>query len=328
MTHPSHPAGEVRFGIHAGQQHTTFEAYLGLWRAVEDLGFDWASVFDHFLPIQSNPEGPCFDGLTLLSALAAHTRTIRCGVIVVGVTYRHPAVLANIASTVDHVSGGRLELGMGAAWYEMEHDEYGIPFPPIGRRISMLGEALKVVRALWTQHRANFKGRHFVLEEALCEPKPVQSPHPPLWVGGAGEKRTLRVVAESADGWNTFFMPEEAYKHKLNVLAEHGRAVGRDTDQIRKQLVVQAVVAESESDLQRRLQALANTRGVDPERLRAAGLVGTPEQCVEKLLPYVRLGVGDFLIGARPPADLETLELIAKRVAPAVKAEAKSILAR
>lgn len=325
MTHPSHPAGEVRFGIHAGQQHSTFEAYLGLWKAVEDLGFDWASVFDHFLPIQSDPEGPCFDGLTLLSALAAHTRTIRCGVIVVGVTYRHPAVLANIAATIDHVSGGRLELGMGAAWYQMEHEEYGIAFPSIGRRISMLGEALEIVRSLWTEHRTDFKGRYFQLREALCEPKPVQSPHPPLWVGGAGEKRTLRVVAESADGWNTFFMPLDAYQHKLDVLAEHGRALGRDVGDIRKQLVVQAVIADNEVDLQRRLERLAQTRRVDPERLRATALVGTPEQCVERLLPYVRLGVGDFLIGARPPADLETLELIAKQVAPAVKEEAKAL---
>src|SRR5438270_13401461 len=108
---------QIRFGIHCGQQHATFEEYLALWKRAEDLGFEWASVFDHFLPIFSDPEGPCFDGLTLLSAMAAHTTKIRCGVLVVGVTYRHPAVLANIAATIDHVSNGRLELGVGGAWY-------------------------------------------------------------------------------------------------------------------------------------------------------------------------------------------------------------------
>ncbi len=281
---------EVRFGIHSGQQNTSFEAYLRLWRAAEDFGFDWASVFDHFLPIFSDPEGPCFDGLTLLSAMASHTERIRCGVIVVGVTYRHPAVLAIIAATFDHVSGGRLELGLGAAWYQREHDQYGIPFPPIGRRIRMLGEAVQIVRSLWTEPRTSFEGRYYTLTDALCEPKPVQRPHPPLWVGGAGERLTLRVVAESADGWNTFFMPEQAYRHKLEVLAEHGRAVGRDTRGIRKQLVVQAIVAESEAELRK-----------PAERLRRGAIVGTPEQCVERLLPYVRLGVDDFLIGARPP---------------------------
>ena len=319
--------GQVRFGIHSGQQNTGFDEYLRLWRSVEELGFDWASVFDHFLPIQSDPEGPCFDGLTLLSAMAAHTQRIRCGIIVVGVTYRNPAVLANIATTIDHVSQGRLELGLGAAWYEMEHEEYGIPFPPIGRRIGMLGEALKIVRSLWTEQRTTFDGRYYTIRDALCEPKPVQQPHPPLWVGGAGEKRTLRVVAESADGWNTFFMPEDAYRHKLDVLAEHCRAVGRDPRDIRKQLVVQAVVAESEGELRRQTERLAASRRVDPERLRGRMLVGTPEQCVEQLLPYVRMGVGDFLIGARAPADMAMLELVAKKVAPAVRERGAAILA-
>ena len=319
--------GQIRFGIHSGQQNSSFEDYLELWRTVEDLGFDWASVFDHFLPIFSDPEGPCFDGLTLLSALAAHTSRIRCGVIVVGVTYRNPCVLANIGMTIDRVSAGRLELGLGAAWYELEHRQYDVPFPSIGRRIDMLGEAIPIIRSLWTEQRTTFEGRHYTVRDALCEPKPVQRPHPPIWVGGAGEKKTLRVVAEHADGWNTFLLPEEAYQHKLDVLAEHGRAVGRDSREVRKQLVVQAVLGETEADVEDRVRSLAEARRVDPDRLRAMALVGTPEQCAERLLRYVRLGVGDFLIGARPPADLETLELVAKKVAPIVRTQGKAILA-
>jgi F420-dependent oxidoreductase-like protein len=317
----------VRFGIHAGQQNATFDEYLALWRAAENLGFDWASVFDHFLPIFSDPTGPCYDGLTLLSGLAAHTERIRCGVIVVGVTYRNPAVLANIAATIDHVSHGRLELGMGAAWYQLEHEQYDVRFPPIGQRIGMLGEAVKIVRSLWTEPRTTFEGRYFHIRDALCEPKPVQSP-PPIWIGGAGEKRTLRVVAESADGWNTFLMPLDAYRHKLDVLAEHGKAVDRDVREIRKQLVVQAVVAETSAELDQRLQRLAQQRNVNPAQLRDRAIVGTPEQCAEQLLPYVELGVDDFLIGARPPADLEMLELVAKHVAPAVRARGADIIAR
>lgn len=318
MPHPAHP-DRVRFGIHAGQQNTTFDEYLALWKAVEALGFDWASVFDHFLPIQTDPEGRCFDGLTLLSALAAHTSTIRCGVIVVGVTYRNPAILANIATTIDHVSGGRLELGLGGAWYELEHNQYNVPFPGIGTRLDMLSEAMQIVRSLWTEHRSTLIGKHFKVEDALCEPKPLQQPHPPLWIGGAGETKTLRIVAQYADGWNTFFGPEDAYKHKLEVLARHAADVGRDPADVRKQLVVQAVVGETEKDVADRVAKLAEIRHLAPEQVRSMGLVGTPEQCAETLRRYVKLGVGDFLIGARPPADMETLALVANKVAPMVR---------
>lgn len=319
--------GQIRFGIHSGQQNTTFDDYLTLWRAAEELGYDWASVFDHFLPIQSDPEGPCFDGLTLLSAMAAHTTRIRCGVLVVGNTYRNPAILANIATTIDHVSGGRLELGVGAGWYEMEHGQYGVPFRTVGRRIRMLGETAKILKSLWSEHRTSFEGRYYTITDALCEPKPVQQPHIPLWIGGAGEQLTLRVVAESADGWNTFFIPEEAYQRKLDALAGHCRDVGRDPADIRKSLVVQVLVGETEAEVEERAQSVAAARNIDVSALRQFAVVGTPEQCAERLMPYVKLGVGDFIIGARSPADMRSLELIAKKVAPLVKEEARSVLA-
>jgi F420-dependent oxidoreductase-like protein len=311
--------GEIRFGIHSGQQHTDFADYLELWKMAEDLGYDWASVFDHFLPIQSDPEGPCFEGLTLLAAMAAHTERIRCGILVIGNTYRNPAVLANIATTIDHISGGRLELGVGAGWYEMEHEEYGIPFHTTGRRIRMLGETLPILKSLWTEHRTTFEGRYYNVENALSEPKPVQQPDIPLWVGGSGEQLTLRVVAESADGWNTFFMPPAEYRHKLDVLEGHCKTFRRSVSDIRKSLVVQAVVAESEAEIDEQLQRMSAARNTTPEELRQRAMVGTPEQCVEQLLPYVEMGVGDFIIGARPPADFPTLELVAKQITPAVK---------
>lgn len=318
--------GQIRFGIHAGQQNTTFGSYVELWRRAEELGYDWASVFDHFVPIQSDPAGPCFEGLTLLSALAAQTSHIRCGILVAGNTYRNPAVLANIAATIDHVSSGRLELGVGAGWFELEHAAYGVPFHTTGRRIRMLGETLRILRSLWTQERTTFSGRYYRIADATCEPKPVQ-PSIPLWVGGAGERLTLRAVAESADGWNTFFMPSEAYRHKLDVLASHCADVGRDPADIRKSLVVQALIGETESEVQERIDGLGTMRNVPPDFIRTRAIVGTPDQCVEQLLPYVQLGVGDFLIGARPPAHMRTLELVARHVAPAVRAEGRAMLA-
>lgn len=320
--------GQIRFGVHSGQQNTSYEDYVNLWRSAEDLGYDWASVFDHFLPIFSDPEGPCFDGMTLLGAMAAQTSRIRCGILVVGITYRNPAVLANMATTIDHISNGRLELGVGGAWYQMEHEEYDVPFPPIGDRLRMLGEACKILKGMWTEHRTTFEGHYYNIKDALCEPKPIQQPHIPLWIGGSGEKLTLRVVAESADGWNTFYGPIEGYKHKLEVLANHCADVRRDPNDVRKSLVFQAVVGETESEVREQIDRVSKARNVDVEALKEGAVVGTPEQCVEQLMPYVELGVGDFLLGARSPANMRTLELIAQKVAPVVKEEGKQLLGR
>lgn len=316
----------IRFGIHAGPQHTTYHDYVDLWRSAEELGYDWASVFDHFIPIQTDPLGPCFEGLTLLAALAAQTERIRCGILVVGNTYRHPAVLANMAATIDHVSGGRLELGVGAGWWEMEHQQYGIELPPIGRRIRMLGEALPILKSLWTADRTTFEGRYYHLNDALCEPKPVQKPSIPLWVGGAGEKLTLKTVAESADGWNTFLMPEEEYRRKLDALAAHCAASGRNPADIRKSLVLQAVVREKKHELDAAVERLAKARNTTPDALRGRVIAGTPEEAVEQILPYVRLGVSDFIVGVRVPVDWQTLDLVATQVAPVVKERGAALM--
>lgn len=311
--------GQIRFGIHAGPQHTTYADYRDLWLTAESMGYDWASVFDHFIPINTpDIEGPCFEGPTLLAALAAQTSRIRCGILVVGNTYRNPAVLANIAATIDQVSGGRLEWGIGAGWWQIEHEEYDIPFYTVGRRIRALAETAQILKSLWTEQRTTFEGRYYRIENALCEPKPVQE-RLPLWIGGMGEQLTLRAVAESADGWNTFFMPPAAYQHKLDVLAEHCRAVGRDPRDIRKSLVVQAVVGTDAADVRARAERLARTRNTTVEALAGGMVIGTPEQAAEQLAGYVQMGVGDFIVGARPPADYATLETIIEKVAPLVR---------
>jgi F420-dependent oxidoreductase-like protein len=311
--------GDLRFGIHSGQQYSDFPGYLSLWQDAEALGFDWASVFDHFMPIQADPEGPCFEGLTLLAAMAAHTKRIRCGILVVGVTYRHPAVLANMAATIDHISGGRLEFGLGAAWYELEHEQYGIPFPRVGERMDMLDEAVRIVRSMWTEQRTTFEGEHYQLRDALCEPKPVQS-HLPLWIGGEGERRTLRIVAEHADGWNAFLSPMDHYRHKLDVLARHCQDVGRDPAEIRLQVVLRLILGADEAEAEERLRERAASTGTDAEELRQSMIVATPEQLVEQLVPYLALGVRDVLLMARPPGDRRTMELLALEVAPALRA--------
>jgi alkanesulfonate monooxygenase SsuD/methylene tetrahydromethanopterin reductase-like flavin-dependent oxidoreductase (luciferase family) len=238
--------------------------------------------------------------------------------LVLGVTYRHPAVVANIAATIDHVSGGRLELGMGAAWFELEHAQYGIPFPRIGVRMDMLDEACRIMRSLWTQETTTFEGKHFQVKDAHMEPKPLQE-HLPLVIGGAGEQRTLRIAAEHCDIWNMMHGDEDEYRHKLDVLARHCADVGRDPTDVRKSLTFRAILDQDEQTARERVREIYG--GPPPERLRKMMIVGTPEQCVERLRRYADLGVGDFLLGSLAPVDWQTIELVAESVAPALKAE-------
>jgi F420-dependent oxidoreductase-like protein len=304
----------IRFGVYSGPQHASFEECLQLWRRCEELGYDWVSVFDHFMPIVGDPDGPCFEGPTMMAAMAAHTTRVRVAILVTGVTYRHPAVAANIAATIDHISGGRAEFGVGAAWFEKEHAQYGIPFPRIGVRMDMLDEACRVMRGLWTEERFSFEGKHYRLEDAQMDPKPVQA-RLPLIIGGEGERRTLRIVAEHADVWNTGMNEIETFRHKLDVLARHCSDVGRDPAEIRKSLTVRAVLAEDEAALNARRRELALP--IEESNF----LFLTPEQCVERMLPFAELGAGDFLLAAYAPYDWQTLELVANEVAPALRRE-------
>jgi alkanesulfonate monooxygenase SsuD/methylene tetrahydromethanopterin reductase-like flavin-dependent oxidoreductase (luciferase family) len=182
--------------------------------------------------------------------------------------------------------------------------------------MDMLDETCRILRGLWTQERFSFTGEHFRLRDAMAEPKPLQDPLP-LWVGGSGERRTLRIVAEHADGWNTFLMAEDEYRHKLDVLAGHCADVGRDPEDIRRQVVIRAILGETEAEAEERLREAAGDRDVD--EFRQGFVVGTAEQCAARLEPARAQGVGDFLLLARPPADTRTIELFAREVAGALR---------
>ena len=311
--------GRVRIGIHAGQQYTDYPSYRELFLLAEALGLDWASVFDHFMPIQTDPSGPCLEGYSLLAALAEATERLRLGVIVTSVTYRHPAVVAKMAATIDHISNGRVEIGLGAGFYELEHRQYGIALPPIAERSEMLAETAQVLRSLWKEKHSNFSGDHYQLSEAMCEPKPLQHEGIPLWIGGAGEKRTLPVVGRYADGWNTFLVEESLYRSKLGIVSDAARQAGRDPEDIRNAVIFRAILGATEAEARDNLAARAARTGVSVEQLSQSEFVGTPEACVERLAPYLRLGVADFLMLARPPVDPLMLQLLGNEVAPALR---------
>lgn len=217
----------MRLGMETDQHRVEWPDLLDRVRFAEDAGFDGAWIFDHFKPLYGQGPGPCLEGWTLLAALGASTTRIRLGTLVTGITYRHPSTLAAEVVTADHVSGGRLEWGMGAAWNEQEHRELGFDFPPAGGRVDRLEEGLEVMRLLMTTDSATFEGRHFRLDGATYRPRPLQQPTPPLWIGGSGEQRMLPLVARSADAWHCF-APPDVYARKWAIVADHAEKAGRD----------------------------------------------------------------------------------------------------
>lgn len=221
----------MRFGLDIAQQRMPWDEVVGRARFAEELGFDGAWGFDHLQPMYGEGPGETFEGLTTLAALAAATDRIRLGLLVTGVTYRHPSVLAAQALTVDHASHGRLELSLGAAWFDKEHRELGIPFPSVPERFDLLEDALEIVTRLFTGDTVSYDGRVVSLKDARLRPVPVQRPHPPIWVGGNGPRRTLPLVARFADVWHSWGTPNSLQEAnaKVDSLA---LAAGRDPGSI------------------------------------------------------------------------------------------------
>lgn len=224
----------MRYAIKTAPQMTTWDAMVEVWQAADRIElFESAWNFDHFEPILGQPRsGPCLEGWTTLAALAALTSRIRVGCMVTGMPYRHPAVLANMAATVDRISGGRLELGLGAGWNQAEADAYGIELPGLKERFDRFDEGCEVIVRLLSEPQVDFAGEHFQLAGAYCEPKGVQQPHPPITIGGDGPRRTLRAVARHAQRWNTPFTSPDALAASIEILHGHCADIGRDPSEI------------------------------------------------------------------------------------------------
>ncbi len=284
------------FGIHL-QNHTfpgrppeqLFEALVEQATAAEAAGFSLATAMDHLIQIPAvAPEtDPLLEGWSTLAALSRETRTMRLGTLVTGVTYRNPAMLAKMATTLDVLSGGRAILGMGAAWSEAEHIAYGYEFPPIGERMDRLDEALTIARLLFTEERPTFRGRHYRIEAALNVPRPIQVGGPRIMVGGGGEQRTLRIVARHADMAHWFPLGLEVLQHKTEVLERHCETVGRDPSTIERTMAAPVAPGETAEAAQATLLRLP------PDR-RDGVFAGTVEQCAEVLQPYLEAGFTGF----------------------------------
>ena len=221
----------MRFGLDLAQQRMPWSELAARARFADALGFDGVWGFDHLQPMYGEGPGECFEGNTTLAALSGITERVRLGLLVAGVTYRHPSVFAAEAVTIDHASGGRLELSYGAAWFEAEHTEFGIPFPAVKERVDAFEDAVQIVLGLLTTDDFSFEGKHFSVTNATLRPRPVQQPHPPIWIGASGERRMMPIAARYADVWHSYG-PPEMMREKSARLSRMALSGGRDPAEI------------------------------------------------------------------------------------------------
>ena len=308
---------KIRFGIQTPIEGATFEALARHWQVAEELGYDTAWLDDHFYGVLTPPSDASLECWTLMAALARETSRIRFGTLVVCNNYRHPPLVAKMAASLDHLSGGRLEFGLGAGWYEQEYTAYGYDFPPIATRLAQLNEALAIVKGMWTEERASFEGRHYRVRNAWCNPKPVQKPYPPIMIGGGGEKVLLRIVARHADRWN-FGGSTDEFRAKIRVLDEHCRSLGRDPAAIERSWFGNLVIEPNQERLDQRLAKRA-ARGGAAAEMDARGITGTPEQVIARIREYVALGVTHFIAMFGRVDRTGATELFAKAVIPAFR---------
>ena len=284
--------GQIRFSFQTMPQEVSYQAVQDVWLEADELGFDCGFLYDHFLPIYTDPTGPCLEGWTLLASLAAQTKNLRLGLLVTGNTYRNPSVVAKMAATVDHISGGRLILGMGAGWFEPEHTAYGIPYHTTGRRARRLVEAVELIKMLFTQDTTTYNGKYYQIKDAPFAPKPLQKPHPPILIGGMGPKVIQPLVARHANIWNFFVRdggPERAKEigDKFDAICHE---VGRDPSEVEKSITVRPpTLKKSSAEIHTELKAFAE------------------------------VGVRHFIIWMPPPYDRLTMRRFAKEVIPAFR---------
>ncbi|MCZ6853435.1 MAG: TIGR03560 family F420-dependent LLM class oxidoreductase [Gammaproteobacteria bacterium] len=290
----------MKIGMHAGPQDLHIEELKRLWQTGDDNGFHWISVWDHFYanPLQ-NRNNPCFEGVAAMAGLAALTTNVRVGCLVFCALFRSPGMLAKSAVTVDHLSGGRAEIGIGAGWFEEEFREFGYGFPPLGKRLDQLEEALTIIRSLWHDEETNFKGEYYELQGAVCSPKPL-NPNMRLWVGGRGKRRTPRLAAKYGDGFNMPYLPPDSVHDRLQRVRAECDLIARDPEEIETSVNVGFYMNSTREP------------DINPE----GSLVGSTQQTVDRIGEYVDSGVGGLNIAFRPPVDWDALAAFIEEVMP------------
>ncbi|MDZ4279093.1 MAG: TIGR03560 family F420-dependent LLM class oxidoreductase [Dehalococcoidia bacterium] len=313
-------APKVRIGIQTGLDNVEWRDVLAFWRFLDrETAFDNVWTFDHFVPPigATDPSGTCLEGWTALAAAAQATERLRVGCLVTGVTYRHPSVLAKMAATVDHISNGRLEFGIGAAWHEPEHRVYGVPFPSVRERSDMLEEAVQLIKLLFqAEGPVDFQGRHYQLRQAPFAPPCVQKPHPPIFVGGGGEQRTLRTAARYADAMNVLG-GLDTVKEKIAALERHCADAGRDPSEITKSTFGPIMLVDEAGAAEKLRERLAGMAGTTPERAAETLPVGDAAHIRGVIERFAEAGVSYMIMMSRPPYNFDLYRRISDDVVAA-----------
>lgn len=291
----------INFGVFISMEQSSFSEILSQVKLCERFGYHSIWLSDHLIGMYGSLDSNRFENWTTLSALAGATSRIRLGQLVLCNPFRHPSLLAKMSATLDEISGGRLELGIGAGWRELEFKAYGYPFESPTVRIQRLSEAVQIIKKMWTESNPRFEGRHYSIHDAHCFPKPVQKPHPPLMIGGQGEQLMLKLVARHADVCN--FSPwmgrSQDYLKKLKVLNRYCKRIGRDPTEIRRSWASYVLInedeEEAEKELKRYMERRASHSSLPPQRLRPP-ISGTPTNCLKQIFQYVDIGVSLFIL--------------------------------
>ena len=308
----------VRFGIQTPNQGTTWDDIVATWKEADALGYDSAWVFDHFIPIFGDQEGPCLEGWTLLAALAAETNHLQVGVLVTGNTYRNPALLAKMATTVDQVSHGRLALGIGAGWFERDHTAYGFTFGTPHERARKLGEALQVITKLWSEDHPTFQGKYYRLDHAPFAPRNVQKPHPPIIVGGQGKDWIIPLVARYADGWNAVSgVTPDGIRERRRIIEDECKRIGR-TPCPSYVSVLLPLVAITNVPLAGPVVRFG-ARAVVKKEVAQSILADSPDAIRDRIRTYVDAGASEIILSLRTPFDHELMRRFAQEIMPSFK---------
>ena len=300
----------MRFGLQLWSQQTDWPGFRDAALAAEEAGWDSIWTWDHLNAIFGPWEQPIFEGWSVLSALGPLTTRIRLGLMVGANTFRNPGLTAKLATTLDHVSGGRAVLGIGGAWFEREHDAFGIDFGSgFGERLDRLDESVMLLRRLLDGERFSHDGRFYTMHDALCEPRPIQK-RLPILIGGSGPRKTLRTVASRADAWNTSGTLDEVRGH-LDILAEHGADVGRDIATIEKSISFPIILRDDPAVAASAYGALLANNGVT-DMGKVPVLLGSPDEVADQLRPYVELGFETVIVRMPAPYDRETIDRMAR----------------
>jgi len=305
----------MKFGCILPQRSSDFSIIREVALECERLGFDSIWTNDHLYPYEGPVSGPFYDAWTPLCALATVTSKIRLGPFVLVDSFRYPSIVAKETSALDQVSGGRVEVGLGAGWWKEEFDAYGIPFIDAETRIAALREGIQIIKKMWTEEKTTFKGKYYSVESAYCAPKPVQKPHPPVWVGGS-VPAVLKVAAEFADGWNLAFYPSNTpagYRKKAKAIEQYCKEVGRDPKQLRKSWMGEIVMGQTKADVEQKVAAL-KPAVMTFEDYKIARIIGTPDEVVAQIQSYIKEGSSYFMLRFPQVETIEPLKSFAEQV--------------